>query len=176
MIRQLFDFLNHWYINFILIFLCIFLLFQTSGYPETARAFPQLLLIFMLLLVIVDSAHKIIEITKRPGAKNNQSNEAIAQDTADTKAKNIIEIFSIPKVGVFFAIVLMFIFLLFIHIVGFTIGTFIFVILAAWSLGYKNLKTLFFSTIGITCFMYLIFIVIMKSFLPQGLIIEYFLR
>ncbi len=176
MIPKLFDFLNDWYINFILIFLSIFLLFQTIGYPETARAFPRLLLIFMLLLVIVDSVHKIIEIRKRPSLKNNQSNEAIAPDADAKKAKNIKEFFSTPQVSVLFAILFMFIFLLLIHLVGFTIGTFIFIIPAAWSLGYKNLKYLFFSSIGITCFMYLIFIVIMKSFLPQGLIIEYFLR
>jgi len=173
---KLFVFLNDWYINFILIFLSIFLLFQTLGYPETARAFPRLLLIFMLLLASVDSVHKIIEIRKRPPLKNNQSNEAGAPETDDEKTKNIKEIFSAPQVSVLFAIVLMFIFLLLIHLVGFTIGTFIFVTLGARSLGYKNLKNLFFSSIGITCFMYLIFIVIMKSFLPPGLIIEYFLR
>ena len=176
MIPKLFDFLSDWYINFILIFLSLFLLFQTLGYPETARAFPRLLLIFMLLLVIVDSVHKGIEIRKRPGLKNNQSNEAIAPGTDAEKAKNIKEFFSAPQVSVLFAIVLMFVFLLLIHLVGFTIATFIFVILAAWFLGYKNFKSLFFSSIGITCFMYLIFIVIMKSFLPQGFVIEYFLR
>ena len=40
----------------------------------------------------------------------------------------------------------------------------------------RNFKKLLLSSAGITCFMYLIFIVIMKSNLPPGVIVELFLR
>lgn len=176
MLRRLVDFLNEWYMNIVLIFLSTSLLIQSADYPETARAFPRLILIFTLLLVFMDSIYKILEFRKREGANNQKANKTDDKDIYEQKAKIFTENFSSKHLYVLYAILLMFVFLIFIHLVGFIFGSFIFLILASWLLGYKNLKHLFISSIAITCFIYLIFIVIMKSILPQGLMIEYLLR
>ncbi len=176
MIPKLFDFLNDWYINIVLVFFCIFLLIQSSGYPETARTFPQLVLLFLFLLVIMNIINAILDSRKSDGVEINQQDGPNDKGAYEKKGKEFKENKITQHLFVLFTILLMFVFLLLIHLVGFIMGTFIFLTLGAWSLGYKNLKNLFFSSIGITCFMYLIFVVIMKSLLPQGLIIEYFLR
>jgi len=175
MMPNLFNFLKDWLTNLIFIALSIFLLIQSSGYPKTARAFPRLLLIFMLLLAVLDIIYNLLNAGKNNIDEKNLSTENTTNNIYKEKTKTFTNFFPTHYVNALAVIVLMFIFLIFIHVVGFITGTFIFTIFAPWLLGYKNLKNLFFSSIGITCFMYLIFIVIMKSLLPQGLIIQYFL-
>ncbi|MFC1816237.1 tripartite tricarboxylate transporter TctB family protein, partial [Thermodesulfobacteriota bacterium] len=75
-------------------------------------------------------------------------------------------------IKIFYAIVLMFVFLFLMMVFGFTAGTFIFLLFSCWSLGYKNKTGLVISCIVVTGFMYLLFILIMKSFLPEGLIFD----
>ena len=41
---------------------------------------------------------------------------------------------------------------------------------SGWTLGYRKLKTLLFSSVVITAFVYVIFEVVMQSFLPEGFI------
>jgi hypothetical protein len=125
----------------------------------------------------MDSAFKLLEIKKQP-APEGQSTEDKGESigTAEKKPSYAGKGFVAYYIYVPVAIVLMFAFLLLVHLVGFIAGTFIFIPLAARILGYKHIKKLLISSVGITCFMYLIFIVIMKSTLPPGLIVELFLR
>ena len=53
---------------------------------------------------------------------------------------------------------------------GLTLGTFSFLMFSGWTLGYRKLKTLLFSSVVITAFVYTIFEVVMQSFLPEGFI------
>ena len=169
-------FLNDWYINIVLFFICILLIVQSAGYPETARTFPRLILVFLLLLVSMDTVFKIMAMKNRPAPPGDRSGDsdgldALAEKPPDTGKGSLARYFYILV-----TIVLMFVFLLLVHLVGFIPAALIYIPLAARILGYRNLRNLLISSVGITCFMYLIFIVIMKSNLPQGVIIELVLR
>jgi len=65
---------------------------------------------------------------------------------------------------------LIFIFFLFMLFFGLALGTLFFLLFSGWTLGYRKLKTLIFSSVAIAAFVYIIFEVIMHSFLPEGLI------
>lgn len=67
-------------------------------------------------------------------------------------------------------VALIFIFFLFMLFFGLAAGTFLFLLFSGWTLGYRKSKILIFSAVIITAFVYVIFRVIMKSFLPEGLI------
>ena len=92
--------------------------------------------------------------------------EGVIQDTEE------IEESTQGRKKVLFTVALMFVFLFAMLVFGFTLGTFIFLICSVWSLGYKNKKGLIISSLIITGFMYVIFILIMKSFLPSGLLFD----
>jgi len=77
-----------------------------------------------------------------------------------------------PKIRVITTVALMFMFLFSMLVLGFTLGIFVFVLFSAWCLGYRNTKVLLVSSVLFTAFMYIVFIVIMDSILPQGLIFD----
>jgi len=173
----LFKFLNDWYINLALFFLSIFLIIRSADYPETARTFPRLVLIFLLLLILMDTAFKIRDIKNRPLPRSDPPGDAGGPaDTIAEKPPNSGKGALGHHLYMLVAIILMFVFLLLVHLVGFIPANLIFIPLASWILGYRNLKKLLLSSVGISCFMYLIFIVIMKSNLPEGVFVELILR
>jgi len=171
--HKFFVILNNWFVNLFLLFLCIFLIIQVSGYPDMARAFPLLILIFMLLLIIMDTIFTILNKRKKEPSENNMDMTE-NNDVASKDLKTGRDATSNHQVTILFTILMMFFFLLLIHLIGFTFGTLIFAFLSARYLGYKKIKGLFISSILITAFMYLIFVVIMNSYLPQGLLMELF--
>ena len=124
----------------------------------------------------MDSAFKLLELKKQAAPETQSIEHKDSAGSAETKSSNDDKGFVAHYIYVPVAIILMFAFLLLVHLVGFIAGTFIFIPLAARTLGYKHIKKLLLSSIGITCFMYLIFIIIMKSTLPPGLIVELFFR
>jgi len=172
----LYKFLNDWYINLLLFMISIFLIIQSGGYPETARTFPRLILIFLLLLILMDTASKIREIKSRPASDKDISGDSGSPDVIAEQPPDSGKGAYAHYLYILITIILMFIFLLLVHLVGFIPANLIFIPLAAWILGYRKLKNLLLSSVGIAGFMYLIFIVIMKSNLPQGVLFELFLR
>ena len=134
------------------------LLVSVSAYPRMARVFPQLILILVIALTSLDILVKISEKSEAKAEKEKDRQE--------------IEEGAREKRRVLYTIALMFIFLFSMLVFGFTVGTFIFLLFAPWSLGYKNKRGLVAFCVMTTGFMYLIFILIMNSFLPEGLILD----
>ena len=174
--RTLLKFLNDWYINLLLFFISIFLIIQSAGYPETARTFPRLILVFLLLLIGMDTTFKLIAIKNRPATASGISEDSGGPDATAEHPANTGKGAFTHYVYILVTILLMFVFLLLVHLAGFIPANLIFIPFAAWILGYRQVKNLLLSSVGITGFMYLIFIVIMKSNLPQGVFFELFLR
>ena len=146
------------YINCAILMFSIFLYSLASRYPKMARIFPQLVLALVIILTSLDIFAKTL--------RGNQDSvkEKDYQEMKEPLRQKID--FLLTSISVFFFLLSMLLF-------GFTVGTFVFLFLFAWSLGYKNLKRLVFSCILITGFLYVIFILIMKSFLPEGFLFEF---
>lgn len=133
-----------------LLLLSIFLFFLASDYPDMARTFPRLVLLMIVVLVILDMVSSV-----RREMEENEDQEAVP-------SKN--------RFKVLYMIALMFIFFLCMVLLGLTLGTLFFLLLSGWTLGYRKLKPLILSAVIITVFVFIIFKVIMNSFLPEGLI------
>ena len=146
------------FINVGLSLLGIFLLVLISEYPKQARMFPQLILIIVTILIILDI---VVQIRKRIGSKTSATKDTLA-----------IAVPHRGKIRFFVTIGLMIVFLYTILFFGFVLGTFIFIYLSAWILGYKKIKHLTISSLIITAFMYAVFILIMDSYFPQSMIFE----
>lgn len=147
--------LSFW-IDIGLIILSIFLFILTLDYPQMASTFPRLVLIMILVVTLLDMA-----VTFRIRLK---------EITAEKASENGISIQPKKKLKVLYMAVLMFAFFFFMILFGVILGTFLFTFISGWTLGYRKLKILLLSSAIITASVYLIFIIIMKSFLPQGLI------
>ena len=144
------------FINVGLLVLSTVLLVSVSAYPRMARVFPQLILILLIGLTSLDILVIISEKSEAKAEKDRQEIEEGARE----------------KRRFLYTIALMFIFLFSMLVFGFTVGTFIFLLFAPWSLGYKNKRGLVAFCVMTTGLMYIIFILIMNSFLPEGLILD----
>lgn len=133
-----------------LLLLSIFLFSQASDYPDMARTFPRLVLLMIMVFVILDMFNCVRRETK--------------------KSEDLQEVRSKQPFKVLYMAALMFIFFLCMVIFGLVLGILIFLFFSGWTLGYRKFKPLIFSAVVITAFVYVIFIVIMNSFLPEGLI------
>jgi len=156
--------------NLILLLLSIFLLMQVSGYARMARAFPRLVLIMILVLVGLDFVKAIVNHFRAKPLENVRSGEGEQEKTTSPDGE------SVSKTRVVSAFLLMFVFPALMYLFGFTMASFIFVLASSWFLGYRNLKRLLLSSVVITGFLYVVFIVIMSSRLPRGLLINLILR
>jgi hypothetical protein len=139
-----------------LLLLSVFLFFMASDYPLMARRFPRLVLVMIVVVTLLD----MIKILR--GAPQNT---CAAEDNNDSQG-----IGTRQQLKVFYMSILIFIFFLFMLFFGLALGTLFFILFSGWTLGFRNLKTLIFSSVIITAFVYVIFEVIMQSFLPEGLI------
>lgn len=165
------------FIDLGLLILSIFLFVLASKYPTMARSFPQLVLILVAILTSADILEKVwIGGKKESEQKAIQVPTSQAYSTVEEKSGQWGREMKGQEVRVFYTVVLMLVFSLFMLLFGFTLGTFIFLIFSAWSLGYKKIKGLTISSLLSTGLMYLIFILVMKSFLPRGLIFDLFGR
>lgn len=139
-----------------LLMLSIFLFFLASDYPEMARTFPRLVLVMIMVVTLLDMINFMREGKgKTFSGEINDGIEAVRPR---------------QQLKVFYMVALIFIFFLFMLFFGLVAGTFLFLLFSGWTLGYRRLKILIFSAVIITAFVYVIFRVIMKSFLPEGLI------
>jgi hypothetical protein len=136
--------------------LAVFLFVLASDYPATARRFPQLALILIICLSALDIIHKAWVTYARPGAQEEKQEEQGHSGYARG----------------FYMVCLMFGFLVSMLLFGFALGTFVFLLFSAWSLGYRKTKSLILSSLIITGFMYVVFVLIMNSLLPQGLLFD----
>jgi len=139
-----------------LLLLSIFLFFAASDYPKMARRFPRLVLVMIMVVTLLD----MIDFLR--GAQEKSSPAEKKDDLRGVGPKQ--------QLKVAYMSVLIFVFFLFMLFFGLTLGTFFFLLFSGWTLGYRKLKTLIFSSAVISAFVYLIFEVIMQSFLPAGLI------
>ena len=139
-----------------LLLLSIFLFVLAADYPDMARTFPRLVLVMIMVVTLLDMISFMRdEKAKTSSGEKNEDFEAVSPGR---------------QLKVFYMVALIFIFFLLMLLFGLALGTFLFLMLSGWTLGYRRLKVLIFSSIIITAFVYIIFRVIMKSFLPEGLI------
>jgi hypothetical protein len=133
-----------------LLLLSVFLFVMASDYPDMARTFPRLVLLMIMVFVILDLLN------------------SLRRDTPKSEYPQGIR----PRqpLKVLYMVGLMFLFFICMFLFGLVLGTLIFLVFSGWTLGYRKLKPLVLSAVVITAFVYTIFCVIMKSFLPQGLI------
>lgn len=139
-------------IDFFIFIASIFLLVISSDYPAMARTFPQLILIIVAILCIGDIVYKLLRKDKTEVSQRKEKGNGGKR--------------------VYYTVILMFAYLPFILVLGFITGTLIFLIFSTWSFGYKKVKGLLISSICSAGLMYLIFILIMKAFFPEGLLIS----
>ena len=139
-----------------LLLLSIFLFVLAADYPDMARTFPRLVLVMIMVVTLLDMISFMRdEKAKTSSGEKNEDFEAVSPGR---------------QLKVFYMVALIFIFFLLMLLFGLALGTFLFLMLSGWTLGYRRLKVLILSSVVITAFVYIIFRVIMKSFLPEGLI------
>jgi hypothetical protein len=137
-----------------LILLCTFLFLLSSTYPTMAGTFPRIVLIMVMIVTIADL---IKTICKR---RSPALGDATQEEKIDSR----------HPWKVLYMAFLMFIFFLLLNLFGVIIGTLLFLLLSGWTLGYKKPKKLILSSVIISASVYLIFEVVMSSFLPKGAI------
>ena len=142
-----------------LLLLSIFLFFLAADYPDMARTFPRLVLVMIMVVTLLDMINFMRE-----------EKEKTLSGEKGGKNEHIEAIRTRQQLKVLYMVALIFIFFLFMLLFGLAVGTFLFLMFSGWTLGYRKLKILIFSAAVITAFVYVIFRVIMKSFLPEGLI------
>ena len=133
-----------------LLLVSIFLFILASDYPDMARTFPRLVLLMIMVFAILDMLN-----TLRQDPQKSEDPQSIR---------------ALPNLKVLYMVALMFIFFLGMLLFGLALGTLLFLLFSGWTLGYRKLKPLILSAAIITAFVYIIFRVIMNSFLPEGLI------
>ena len=143
-------------IDFGLLILSIFLFILSSDYPDMARTFPHLVLMMIVVVTLLDMLKMI-----RKGQGERLSEKKIEEVGGAGQAR---------KLKVFYMAALMFVFFFFMVFFGYVLGTFLFLLVSGWTLGYRRVGRLLLSSVSITVFVYLIFGVIMNSLLPRGLI------
>lgn len=139
-----------------LFLLSLFLFILTFDYPQMAGTFPQLVLIMIMVVVTLDVGVGLRIRAREDAAENPRE----AESGGGSKA----------KLRVLLTAVLMFVFFYFMVLFGVVFGTFLFILLAGWTLGYRKLKVLLISSAIVSASVHVIFTVIMKSFLPEGII------
>lgn len=144
-------------INLGLLIVSAFLLYVVSDYPDMARTFPQLVLVIILVITVLDN------VLLLRGKK---------KETTSEKANGGVG--SRGQMKALYMVVLMFVYYFFLVIFSLVPATLLFLLLSGWTLGYKKPSRLIVSSVIITAFVYVIFRVIMKSLLPDAAILKIF--
>lgn len=145
------------WINIGIIALSLSLFILALDYPGMSGTFPRLVLLMIVAVTIVD----LIQILGKK-APSGTVLEPSDQDQAVRLKK---------QCRVLYLAVLMLVFFAFMNLLGVMLGTFVFVFLSGWTLGYKKIANLFIASVIIAVSVYLIFVVIMGCLLPQGYLI-----
>lgn len=147
------------FINLGLLLVGIFLLVLSFDYPDMASRFPQLVLIALVILIALDISNKIRAKIWKKTLEQGDGREIPGGNQNHRRA--------------FYMVGLMCAFQVAMLVLGFTLGTLIFLILSIRALGYRKIKALTVSSLIITGFIYFIFILIMDSYFPRALILEW---
>jgi putative tricarboxylic transport membrane protein len=142
----------------IFVFLClvsVFLYIETLDFPAGAETFPKV----MLVIIFGLSAYQIIAsaLRKQLLKTNEQVGKEKQVDKKEIYNPYLIFVFSV-------------IYALLITRLGFFTSTVVFIIGSTWYLGTRNLKTFVISTLGITVFIYFLFIMQLHVPLPKGIL------
>jgi hypothetical protein len=144
------------YGNLVAMALAVYLYALAMEYPPTARKFPQLVLVVVIGLTVLDTVKTLLK-------KNAE------EQTREPQPEGFVPSGYLRAAWV---VGLMFGFLGCIIGFGFTVGTLFFLLVSIWSLGYRKPARLILSSLLITGFMYAIFVLLMSSLLPHGLLWE----
>lgn len=142
------------WIDVALIAVAGFLFVLTLDYPRMAALFPQLVLVMIVAVTAADAL-----ATVRSGRDEAGDAEASDEDRGAARQTH-------RKVALVAG--LMVLFYVFMMFFGVVLGTLLFVILAGKALGYRHKVSLVLASLVITASVYLIFQVIMKTYLPEG--------
>lgn len=143
-------------IGLLVLSLALFIL--TLDYPGMSGTFPRLVLVMIGVVTAFD-----ILTTLRKKAPRGTAERPPQQDAGLTLKK---------QGKVLYLAVLMFVFFFFVQLLGVILGTFAFLMLSGWTLGYRKAARLLLASAIIAGSVYLIFVVIMETFLPRGYLIE----
>ncbi|MDF1554784.1 MAG: tripartite tricarboxylate transporter TctB family protein [Deferrisomatales bacterium] len=136
--------------------LAVYLYVLAVEYPPTARKFPHLVLMVVIGLTSVDTVRRLLK--NRRGGQPSQAEPEGPVPSGYLRAGWVVG--------------LMFVFMAFMLLFGFTVGTLFFLLFSIWTLGYRKPTRLILASLLITGFMYAVFILIMNSLLPHGLLLD----
>lgn len=147
------------WINIGIIVTCISLFIETLDYPGMSGLFPRIVLIMIAGVTILDLFQFL------------NKKENLGSGT-DPKVATEVSAPSQNRGKVLFLAISMFVFFALLQLLGVIIGTFSFIFISGWCLGHKKIVFLLCSSTLIAASVYLIFVVIMETFLPHGYIFE----
>jgi len=143
-----------------IIVLCIYLYVMTLPYPGMSGTLPRLVLAIVGIVTVVD----LIQILRRkePG-ENNLGQPSCSPPDPEAR---------LHYDKVFYLAVLMPVYYVILRLVGIILGTFVFVCISGWILGYRRKVRLLIASAIVTAAVYVIFVVIMETFLPQNILMD----
>jgi hypothetical protein len=144
-----------------IIVLGVYLFVLTLDYPGMSGTFSRLVLIMIGVVTAVD----LIQILRKKKQPRETTPSAAACSPPDPNARPHYD-------KVFYLAVLMPVYYIFLRLLGVILGSFIFVCISGWILGYRKKINLLVASAIVTAAVYLIFVVIMDTFLPQTVLMD----
>jgi hypothetical protein len=148
------------WINLGIIALGFYLYALTSDYPGMSGSLPRLVLIMIGIVTVADL---IQMMRKRQPQGTTPAPASCSPPDPDIR---------LHYDKVFYLVVLMPVYYIFLRLLGIILGTFVFVCISTWILGYRKKVSLLVASAIVTAAVYLIFVIIMDTFLPQTLLID----
>lgn len=140
----------------ILCLVSIFLYYKSLSFPKGAETFPQVLVVIVLVLSVYQIAASFI---KKEAFQQQKEQKDKSQHT------NWVREYS-PYIIFMFTVI----YAILITRLGFFVSTFIFICSAMWFLGARRVTAYVFSTLGISLFIYFLFVMQLKVPLPKGIL------
>lgn len=138
----------------------IYLFVLTLDYPGMSGTLPRLVLFIIGVVTAVD----LIQMLRKKQPQETTPQPA-ACNPPDPDARLHYD-------KVFYLAVLMPVYYIFLRLVGIILGTFVFVCISGWILGYRKTIRLPIASAIVAAAVYVIFVVIMETFLPQNMLME----
>lgn len=132
------------------------LLVISADYPPTARDFPQMVLVLVLVL---GGANLVRQLLHR-----RKGDAASPEDAEAPATRGYGRVLTMAALMVACLALLL--------LLGFSVGTLVFLVGAGWVLGYRKPVPLLLSSVIITGLMYAMFVWLMNSLLPSGLLLH----
>lgn len=142
------------------IVVCFYLYVLTLSYPGMSGTLPRLVLIMIGIVTIVD----LIQILRQKEPAKADLQQATC-NPPDPDAPLHYD-------KVFYLAVLMPVYYIFLRLLGLILGTFVFICISGWILGYRRKIRLLAASAIVTAVVYVIFVVIMETFLPQTVLMD----